>query len=105
MSAAAAVQAAVVIADTVNTIVSAAERRKYMEAFSMFSANQQILLADQVAAAQNQTEKLNILANAYYQSSISGQKDQFKKQTIQYAIIVGIALMIGSVGVIYYKRN
>ncbi len=105
MSAAAVVQAAVVVADVINTVVSAADRRKFQEGFAMFSEDEQINLAQQIQAAKTQDQKIDILANAFYQHTIQEKKNQVKKQTVQYIFLLGGTLAIAFIGFLIYKKN
>ncbi len=99
------VQAAATIVGTIAGVSSAADRRKYQEAFALFSEDQKILLATQIEAAKNQTEKLNILANAYYQHTISQRSNAFKLETAQYILIGGIAVVLILIGVVYSRAT
>lgn len=105
MSAAAIVQAAVVIADVVNTVVNAADRRKYQEAFAQFSNDQQNQLAAQLAAATTDIDRTNIIAQAYYNYEQSLKKNAINKQTVQYIVIVSVTLLLLGTVIIFKMSN
>lgn len=105
MSAAVIVQAAVVIADTINTVVNAADRRKFQQAFAMLDESQQIDLAGKLAAAKDNLEKSDIIAKAYYDFTIAQNKNRLRQQTVQYIIIVSVTLVLLGTVIIYKNSN
>lgn len=104
MSAAVVVQAAVVVADTINNIVNAADRRKFQENFMLMSGNQQMELATKISAASTQRDREKILADSYAATYQQNQKNKFNKETTQMILIVVVTFaLLGTV--LWYKNR
>lgn len=98
MSAVAVVQAAVIVADTINNIVNAADKRKYQEAFALMSDSQQLELATKIASVQTQSERERVLADSYFSTFEQNKKNAFNKETTQMIVIVAVTLaLLGTV--------
>lgn len=105
MSAAAIVQAAVIIADTVNNVVNAADRRKFQQAFALMSDSEQLELSAKLAAAKDNLDRSNIIAQAYYDFTTAQNKDRINKQTVLYSIIVVVTLVLLGTVLVYSNAD
>ena len=82
------------VANTVADIKDKNKRRDIEMALSRLSAQDQKLLNQKIARAQNQNDRLKILAEEVTKVQIEQVKEQRKKQTTTAIIIVGGSLVL-----------
>lgn len=100
----AAAQIAASLGSTVSQIVDAKKRRDIEMAISRLSTDEQIKLNQQMARAQSQNERLNILAQEITKIQIEKSKEESKKKTRNAIFIVGGSIII-LVAVVLLTRN
>lgn len=92
------------LGSTVSQIVDAKKRRDIEMAISRLSTDEQIKLNQQMARAQSQNERLNILAQEITKIQIEKSKEESKKKTRNAIFIVGGSIII-LVAVVLLTRN
>jgi hypothetical protein len=93
------VGAGTAIAQTIAGINDMNKRRQTETALSYLTAQQQAELNQQLAAAQTQTDRMQILSNAVVQYAIANQASKNRQQSSMYivAALMGIALLISAI--------
>lgn len=88
------VQAAAAVTGVIAGIIDAKKRREFQEKFAKYSADQQMALAQKVADAKTQTDKLAAISQAMVQYDLETTRQQTKREIITYAVAGGFALVL-----------
>ncbi len=99
-------QAAAVVGGTIAQIVDMKKQREFQEKFAKYSEDQQIALANKIAEATTQTEKLAILSQAMLSDAALQSNNSLKREILNYAIMgVGVLILVGVAAYVIIKRK
>lgn len=93
------------VASTISNIIDQTKRRQFEQAFALLSARQQLELNEKIAAANTQTERLQILSNNMLQFAIANQASANKSKTTLYFLAGGLGIVLLAAGLLFSLKK
>lgn len=99
------VNAAATIANTISGIVDAGKRREMEQALSYLSSQQRAELERQVAAANTQTDRLQILSAGLVQFAIANEASGNKSKTSLLILAAVLSVVVLTAAIVLLKTK